>query len=337
LCAATSALTRVSLAGSGAVLLGGCADVQSILSPAGPAARALANLGWFVLGVLAAVAVVTTVLIVWAAVRRQGSLADHAAPDTGGGLAWVHIGGFLIPIVVLAVVFVLSLTTMAKFPLTATGDGPSEIRVIGHQWWWEVQYLLGPRDQVTTANEIHIPVGRAMTIELRTHDVIHSFWVPRLHGKVDLVPGQVNRVRLQADHEGVYRGQCAEFCGLQHAHMGLEIVAQPPEAFTAWLARQRAPAAEPTGLAAEGKTVFARSACVGCHRIAGVSDGKVGPDLTHFGSRRAIAAGMLPMTLENVAAWIENPAVLKPGAKMPALPLTKDETRALAGYLVSLK
>jgi len=168
-------------------------------------------------------------------------------------------------------------------------------------------------------------------------DVIHSFWVPQLGGKRDVVPGRLNRLAFTAESPGEYRGQCAEFCGTSHANMGLRVIVDAPDAFERWVAAQKATPAEPAGLAAEGKAIFTRSACVGCHTIRGVSTGTLGPDLTTFGSRGTLAAGILPNTVETVTAWLKNPPALKPGAKMPALGLTDDQARALATYLLSLK
>jgi len=167
--------------------------------------------------------------------------------------------------------------------------------------------------------------------------VIHSFWVPQLGGKRDVVPGRLNRLTFTAETPGGYRGQCAEFCGTSHANMGMRVIVDAPDAFERWVAAQRAAPGEPLGLAAEGKAIFARSACVGCHTIRGVSTGALGPDLTTFGSRRTLAAGMLPNTVEAVTAWLKNPPALKPGAKMPPLGLTDAQARAVATYLLSLR
>jgi cytochrome c oxidase subunit 2 len=182
-----------------------------------------------------------------------------------------------------------------------------------------------------------VPVGRPIALTLDGPDVIHSFWVPHLGGKRDVVPGRLNRLTFTADAPGEYRGQCAEFCGLSHANMGMRVIVDPPEVFAQWVAAQQATPAEPAGLAAEGKAIFLRSACVGCHTIRGVSTGALGPDLTTFGSRRTLAAGMLPNTVDTVAAWLKDPPALKPGSKMPALALSDAQALALATYLLSLK
>jgi cytochrome c oxidase subunit 2 len=202
------------------------------------------------------------------------------------------------------------------------------------QWWWEFRY---PQLGLVTANELHVPAGRAVALRLEGPDVIHSFWVPQLGGKRDVVPGRVNQITFVPETPGEYLGQCAEFCGASHANMRMRVIVLAPDAFERWVAGQQAPAVEPSGPAAEGKAIYARSACAGCHTIRGVSAGVIAPDLTHFGSRSTLAAGLFPNTPEHVAAWLLNPPALKPGAKMPALGLTPADARAVAAYLVSLE
>jgi cytochrome c oxidase subunit 2 len=209
------------------------------------------------------------------------------------------------------------------------------VDVSARQWWWEFKY---PGLKITTANEAHVPVGQTIAFHLNGPDVIHSFWIPQLGGKRDVVPGRVNRLVLTPDTPGEYLGQCAEYCGTSHANMRFRVIVHPPEEFERWAAAQQAPAAEPAEpLAQRGKELFAQSACVGCHTIAGVSVGVLGPDLTHFGSRKTLAGGLLPSTPDNVVKWIEHPGQLKPGVLMPTLGLAGEESRALAAYLLSLK
>lgn len=217
---------------------------------------------------------------------------------------------------------------------------PVQIRVTGHQWWWEVQYRdREPQRWVTTANEIHVPVGSPVVVELRSSDVIHSFWPPNLTGKRDLIPGRENSLWFQADSAGVFRGVCAEYCGYQHAKMAFVVVAEPPERFAEWLSRQRDTAATPTDeLSLRGRAVFLGSSCPMCHAIAGTPAGsRVGPDLTHLGSRRTIAAGTLPYNRGNLAGWIMNPQAIKPGAKMPPSSLSPEDLHALLAYLETLR
>jgi cytochrome c oxidase subunit II len=228
-------------------------------------------------------------------------------------------------------------TTQAAIATPANTD--LTVRVTGRQWWWEVSYLdRSPSLIATTANEIHIPVGRPVRLEVVSGDVIHSFWIPELAGKTDLIPGQENVMWLEANRPGVYHGQCAEYCGLQHAKMAMEVVAEPPDAFARWLERQRAPAATPAGTnAAAGAHVFATYACALCHTVRGtMAGGRLGPDLTHVGGRRTIAAGTIANTRGNLLGWIENPQAFKPGTLMPAVPLEGRELDDLTAYLQSL-
>jgi cytochrome c oxidase subunit 2 len=209
-----------------------------------------------------------------------------------------------------------------------------EITVRGWQWWWEFRY---PSLQITTANELYVPLGQPVAMRLEGPDVIHSFWIPRLGGKRDVVPGRINRITFTPTAVGEYLGQCAEFCGTSHANMRMRVIVVERAAFDRWVAAQRAPAIEPTGDAADGKGIFARSACVGCHTIRGVSAGALGPDLTHFGSRTTLAAGLLPNNPGNVAKWVRDAPAIKPGAKMPRFALSDAQARALAAYLMALK
>jgi cytochrome c oxidase subunit 2 len=326
-----------------AALAAACRGVQPMLAPAGPEARDLARLGWFVLVVFIAVTVVMCALIFWVAIRRRGTLAEHAAWDAPNDKRWVIIGGFGIPTVILAIVFVMTLKTMAAYPM---GDNemhlrPAEIAVTGHQWWWEIEYRYGAdHDHVVTANELHIPAGRPVDIELNTRDVIHSFWVPRLHGKVDLIPGFSNRIRLQADEPGLYRGECGEYCGPQHAHMILLLQADAPADFETWLTSLRKAASQPADpLAERGQSVFMDHGCVVCHTIRGTdAHGLVGPDLTHVGARYAIAGNSLPNEPGYFEAWVVHAQSLKPRARMPDIGgLSGDDLQALTHYLEGLK
>jgi cytochrome c oxidase subunit 2 len=240
------------------------------------------------------------------------------------------------------ILFVFLVLDLSVGRAITRNPGPEalQVRVTGHQWWWEVQYRDSlPQNWATTANEIHVPVGRPVVFELRSTDVIHSLWPPNLNGKRDLVPGNENSIWFQADSPGVYRGQCAEFCGHQHAKMAFLIVADPPDSFSAWLVRQRDTAKTPTdSLALRGQEVFLGSTCVMCHAIAGTPAGsRIGPDLTHLASRRTIAAGTLPNTRGNLARWILNPQAIKPGVRMPANNLKSDDLQALLTYLESLE
>ncbi|HEV8209074.1 MAG TPA: cytochrome c oxidase subunit II [Vicinamibacterales bacterium] len=214
------------------------------------------------------------------------------------------------------------------------------VEVTAHQWWWELQYSGSPESaRFTTANELHVPVGRPVVLTLKADDVIHSFWVPSLAGKKDLIPGRTTTLHLRADQAGRYRGQCAEFCGFQHAFMAFEVIADPPERFEAWMAGQRRPASEPADATTRrGQEVFLRSTCVLCHAIEGTAAAaRKAPDLTHVGARTTLAAGTLPNGETEMQRWIADPQRLKPGVNMPAATLPAADLAALAAYLVSLK
>lgn len=318
-----------------------CSQPQSTMKPAGPAAGMLAQLGWVVYLLFGVTAVIMWVLLAWAVMRRKGSLETHEPWNEGGGQKWVLIGGFAIPFVVLCGIFVLAMERMAAFPIHPAQEITPEIRVIGHQWWWELHYLSGgPSEHFITANEIHIPVGRPVDIVLETGDVIHSFWVPALHGKVDLIPGQPNYIRIQADHPGEYPGQCGEFCGMQHAHMRLLVVAQSPQDYEAWREAQLMSAAVPQSQEAlHGQTVFNQTACALCHTVRGtVAQGKVAPDLTHLASRKMIAANSYVNDKANLEAWITHAQSMKPGAEMPNLTAYDGtDIQDLVTYLQGLK
>ncbi|XSG81155.1 MAG: c-type cytochrome [Methyloligella sp. ZOD6] len=219
------------------------------------------------------------------------------------------------------------------------GEPKLTIEITGHEWWWEVRYLSDdPHRVFTTANEIHLPVGEPVRLKLDSADVIHSFWVPAIAGKTDLIPGRTNTTVLQATKAGTYRGQCAEFCGLQHANMAFVAVAQSPEEFTAWRKGQLAPSPEPrTKEAQAGKDIFMRS-CAGCHTVRGtMARGALGPDLTHLMDRRTLAAGTLSNAPGHLAGWVANPDAIKPGSKMPRIPLEPKELLDLQAYLRTLE
>jgi cytochrome c oxidase subunit 2 len=220
------------------------------------------------------------------------------------------------------------------------GDDALSVRITAKQWWWQVDYLdPDPTKQFTTANELRLPRDRTVKVELRAGDVIHSFWVPNLSGKEDLVPGHANAILLTPRVAGRFRGQCAEFCGLQHAHMALDVQVDTPVAFERWKQRQLQPARVPTSPDARlGAAVFASTACASCHAIRGTDAGShVGPDLTHLASRRTLAAGALPMDRGSLAAWIADPQHFKPGANMPAVPLSPSQSAGVVEYLMELQ
>jgi cytochrome c oxidase subunit 2 len=318
----------------------GCRDWQSALVPRGPQASNVLEL----LIIFVAVCGVIWLLVVLASARslarRQATMSDPLAPDPASERRLTWIVGLCIA----ATVAVIALLTTASYVVTRDLSGPPpdalSLRLRGYQWWWEVTYLdPRPDHMITLANEIHVPVGKPVRIELEAADVIHSFWVPSLAGKLDLIPGRQNEITIRADRPGIYRGQCAEFCGLQHAHMSLHVVAEDHQAFEEWRDAQLRPADEPRDpeLAA-GAKVFASKPCAACHTVRGTpAAGTLGPDLTHVGTRRYIAAGLLPTTRGSLAAWIADPQMIKPGSNMPMVALTADELRAVSAYMASLK
>jgi cytochrome c oxidase subunit 2 len=325
----------------GSVLAVGCHGAQNVLAPAGPGARNLAFLGRFALIIFSITTLATWALLLAAALRRRGSLQHHEPIDVGGGQGWILIGGLIIPALTFAVLFVLTLLKMDEFPLhdPALEHAP-EIRVIGHQWWWEVEYLGDtPNARIKTANELHIPIGQPVELELTSSDVVHSFWVPKLHGKVDLIPGWKNHLRIQADELGSYEGQCAEFCGVQHAQMRLLVVAQAAADYAAWVAAEQRPAPPPGDEhASRGQMLFETRACGLCHTVRGTRAlGSVGPDLTHLAGRQLLAANSLPNNHAFRSAWTLQAQSWKPGVSMPNLSdFTGPDLDALEHFLDGL-
>jgi len=323
------------------VLAAGAARQQSVLRPAGPQADSAARLWWIAFWIAAAVYAITIGTLLWAAWRAHRRVRTGAQPPSSAERTMRRaVGGALGVTVAILLVFISYDIGAGRSLLAPSRSNYLTIHVTGHQWWWEVEYAdTLPHDRVTTANEIHIPVGEPVRVELSAHDVIHSLWVPELAGKRDLVPGYHQAVWLQADTAGVYRGQCAEFCGLQHAHMALYVIADPPDRFQSWLASQRQPAPAPgDSVAARGLRVFLGAQCPLCHSIAGTpAYGNVGPDLTHLASRNTIAAGTLANTRGNLGGWITNPRSIKPGTTMPPSQLEPRDLQALLAYLETLK
>jgi cytochrome c oxidase subunit 2 len=265
--------------------------------------------------------------------RREGA----AGPRPLHGHTALEIGWTLAPALILVFIAVPTMRTIFATAARAP-EGALRVEVVGHQWWWEYRY---PDLGLVTANELHLPLGRPVELEMTSADVIHSFWAPALGGKRDLTAGRVTRIAFTADSAGEYSGQCAEFCGASHANMRLRVFVQPDSAFRAWVARQQgAPATPPRGsLAQRGQEVFARSACIACHTIAGLPQarGTVGPDLSHVGSRTTLAGATLPNTTDYLRRWIADAPRLKPGSLMPPMPLPDDQLTALVAYLQSLQ
>jgi cytochrome c oxidase subunit 2 len=316
----------------GALALGGCA-APSTLAPQGLAAERIAGLWWIMFGLAGAIYALVLALLLIGLFRRRRLEPERERHPTDGR-AWILGGGVALPVAVLLLLFALTIGTMAS--LAAPPSDAMTIELVGHQWWWEVRYPDGP---VTTANELHIPAGVPVRLSLTSADVIHSFWAPELHGKIDLTPGRTSSFWIEARQPGVYRGFCAEYCGDQHAKMAFLVIAEPPEQFAAWLERQRQPASAPADpLAQQGLAVFRQAGCALCHTIRDAQAAtQAGPDLTHLADRRTIAAGALANTRDNLASWLRNPQAIKPGNKMPTPNLTTEELQALLAYLEGLK
>jgi cytochrome c oxidase subunit 2 len=315
---------------------GGCAGWQSALDPAGLPAFPLYRL---MVGIMLACAIIWVLVIAVLALALWRRRTTAPRPPTRERRMTIVVATALA-----ATVVIISAFTFASFMTTRALESADQdalvIRVRGFQWWWEVNYFDAKTGETfATANEIHVPVGRTVRLQLVGADVIHTFWVPSLAGKQDLIPGRDNELTFVAQRPGVYRGQCAEFCGLQHARMALIVVALPADEFQSWTVAQRADAVAPVSdELARGHDVFLAKACSACHTIRGTSaTGITGPDLTHVGSRRTIAAGVLETTRGSLAAWIADPQTIKPGNNMPMVPLSAEELRAVSAYMASLK
>ena len=306
---------------------------QSVLDAAGPQAAAIERLWWLIFFITAAVFAAVMIVLAIAVVRRS-----HRQSSDVIMTRWVIAASAA----TVAILFVWLLASISTSKVTASPQMADAvtINITGRQWWWQLEYSDSqPSNRFRAANEMLIPVGRPIVVNVTSRDVIHSFWVPNLHGKRDLIPGYITSLWFQADREGIYRGQCAEFCGYQHANMAMFVRAVPATDFQAWLANQRKPAIDPASeVERRGRDVLLRATCPQCHSIRGtIAGGAFGPDLTHVGSRATIAAGILPNTTENLRGWIRNPQQFKPGNKMPAHDLNDGDLQAVAEYLRSLR
>jgi cytochrome c oxidase subunit II len=321
-----------------ALALAGCTRFQTPLEPAGAQAASEYRLLWLMLAVCGVMYVAVIALLIWGVRRRhtqEGPAVDPADPGFHRGLA-VWAGVIVIGLVILILGSFLTERELAS----ARAHETLLVRVTGHQWWWRVQY----RDPasgawIETANELHLPLGRTTRVVLGSGDVIHSFWVPNVSGKMDVIPGRDNSIDLTPTRSGWFRGQCAEFCGAQHAHMAFDVKVETPAEFAAWLATQGRPAPSPADPVAEhGMQVVTQGPCAACHTIRGTSaDGRPGPDLTHVGSRRFLAAGTIANTRGGMQGWIVQPQAIKPGTSMPVVTLSPADADAAARYLEMLK
>lgn len=308
----------------------------SALDPKGPNGAAISTLFGIVLAIAAVVFVIVEGMLLFSAWRFRQRANDASEPQQIHGNTRFEIAWTIAPAILVVVLFVLALQTQQTLDAKpAPASDQLTVKVIGHQWWWEYQY---PDLSITTATDLVIPTGKVVNLEITAADVIHSFWIPQLNGKTDAFPNRVNRSWIQADAAGVYYGQCAELCGPSHANMRAVVVAKDQADFDAWVQQQQALPTPQADAAAKGEQLFAVSACIGCHTVEGTAaQGKVGPNLTHVGSRTSIAGGTFPLTEGNIKRWLKNPPALKPGSLMPNLNLSDADIDVLTAYLLSLK
>ena len=313
--------------------------IQSVLAPAGAQASAIHHLWLIMLWVSTIVFVITIGFVAAALMRGRARARTAAAAPSPRALTWSVAMAVTLTVCVLFGLLGASLWA-GRTTASLHADSAVTINVIGHQWWWEIEYDDAvPARRVRTANELHLPINRPVVIKVTSRDVIHSFWVPSLQGKRDLIPGYTTAIWLHAGRSGKFRGQCAEFCGLQHAHMALDVVTEPDRDFEGWLEAMRQPGRDPPEpTVRRGREIFMQARCAGCHTIRGTdAAGQIAPDLTHIATRSSLGAGTLTNTPENLAAWIRDAQRVKPGNQMPPSPLADDDLGALVAYLETLR
>jgi cytochrome c oxidase subunit 2 len=336
-----SAVSWLALAPGSAAGPGEPTGGTSVFAPLSSHAAEIHGYSLFILGVTGAIFLVVFTLLAVAVVRfRRRPGDDEGEPPQIYGSLQVEVAWTVIPVLIVIVLGLTTARTIFQIQDRAKPPGALEVTVIGRQWWWELRY---PSLGIVTANELHVPVSdpehpSPTFLTLLSADVAHSFWVPRLAGKTDLIPNKVNRTWIDPREPGLYLGQCAEFCGTQHAKMLLRVVAHSPRDFERWVESQRAEPDAAVGGVSEGRRVFETTACLNCHTVRGtVGDGRYGPDLTHLMSRETIASGSVPNTPETLKAWIRDPAHFKPGVLMPAMQLDEAKLDALVAYLGTLR
>jgi cytochrome c oxidase subunit II len=312
----------------------------NIFAPGSTPAQAIHELSLFVLSVTAAIFVVVCGLLVYAVVRFRRRAGDPVGePPQVYGSRQIELAWTIIPVLIVVVLFLSTSGVIFAIQHPPRPPGAVVVTVIGHQFWWEYRY---PGLKVVTANELHVPVSDPAKptptfLELWSADTDHSFWVPRLAGKTDLIPNHPNQMWIEPREPGLYLGQCAQYCGTQHAKMLLRVYAHTPEDFQRWVQAQAQPAHDSPAVA-RGRRIFEQTACVNCHTVAGTSaSGRFGPDLTHLMSRETLGSGVLPNNRENLRRWLEDPGTIKPGVLMPAMGLSTDELDAMTEYLLTLR
>ncbi len=311
-----------------------------MFAPVSTPAFAIRDLSFLVLAIVTLIFIVVAGVTVYAIIRyRHRPGDDRRDPPQVYGSTQIELAWTVVPFLIVIILFLTTTRYIFAIERPATTRDTVEVTVTGNQWWWEIRY---PQLGIVTANELHVPVSDAARptrtfITLESADVIHSFWIPQLAGKTDVIPGKTNRTWVEPRTPGTYVGQCAEFCGVQHAWMLLRVTVHPRDEFDRWVAAQRAAAAEAPE-SRTGRDVFTSVACISCHTVRGTpGNGVFGPDLTHLMSRATIGAGVAPNTPENLRAWVNDPAALKPGARMPAMKLSNDQLDQLVAYLVTLR
>jgi cytochrome c oxidase subunit 2 len=327
---------------------GGTQDL-SIFDPVSPPAESIRRLSVLVLAITGAIFVVVEGILIYSIVRfRRSAAAGTAEPAQVYGSKPIEIAWTAAPALIVFVLVLVTARTLWEVnvppPQPREGDNSLFVTVVGRQWWWEYQYdhYNGRALGFTTANELHVPAGddgvpRPVRLTLKSADVCHSFWVPRLAGKTDLIPGRINSMWFQTDSPGLYLGQCAEYCGTQHANMLLRVVAESPAEFESWLENERKPAIA-DGQVSAGRSAFLAQSCINCHPVRGTSaQGAYAPDLTHLMSRQTLASGMLPNTPDNLRSWVEAPQTIKPGCLMPGFGLTARNRDEIIHYLLTLR
>jgi cytochrome c oxidase subunit 2 len=324
-------------------ILTGCAGAPSSVAPASTNARAITDLMWGFSGVAVLGFILVEGLLIFTIIRfrqKDGSGSDKGAlPRQTEGNRFIELAWTVVPALLLLIIFIFTVSTLWAItgkPSTVLADPQMvNVHVVGHQWWWEFQY---PDLNITTADEMHVPVNALVYITVDSADVIHSFWVPQMGGKIDVIPGHPNHTWFQPTQTGIFVGECSEFCGEEHAQMRLDLIVESSDKYDAWVRQQQAPLPVLTGVAAQGEQVFLKGACTACHTIDGTqAAGKVGPNLTHFGGRQILAGAVLTNTPENLATWLKNPPAVKPGVKMPNLGLTDSQIQQLVAFLDSLQ
>ena len=334
------------LLASASFLFSSCGGRQSAVDAAGIQAERLENLWWLFFGVCAAVYVIVMAVLLIAFFRNRRGGPD-TAPDIGpeshgeDRAAYTVKGAVAITVVILFVLMFVSFRTGSAINTLSQSPDQLSIKITGNQWWWNVEYKDAiPSNNIMTANELHLPVGRPVKVELQSNDVIHSIWLPNMHGKKDLIPNYPTVFYFRPDKIGTYWGQCAEFCGYQHAKMRFIVIVETPEEFDAWMKAQQQPSAPPTVDATlqKGQQIFLTSVCTQCHTVQGTNaSGRVGPNLTHVASRQYIAAGSLQNTRDHLRSWITDPQAIKPGTRMPMNTYSEEDLDALLSYIESLK